>query len=122
VNAEIRRISTHDGLGLSELDANGAFYVGLRIDIGISGHHGSDSFDMWICSTSWLELQGKPFAGQYLVILDTFDAHRLEDFLRGKVSGVSGRTSSEVFLKLSRFAYWEYSDMASVPARVDDIR
>jgi Immunity protein 8 len=120
VNAEVRRIATHDGVDLSEISVSGVFHFAIRMDIGIRGHDGIDSFDLWICSTSWLELQSFPFSGQYLVIVDKFDARRIESFLRGEVIGISGRTSSEVLSKLSRFAYWEYSDMTSLPSRMDD--
>jgi hypothetical protein len=120
VNAAIRRISSHDGVELDDVSVDGEFHIGLRMDIGIPGHDGVDCFDIWICSTSWLELQPKPISGQFLVVVDGFDAPRLENFLRGKVAGISGSTSAEVFLKLSRFAFWEYADMPSLPSRIDD--
>jgi hypothetical protein len=43
-----------------------------------------------------------------LIIVDRFDAQKLESFISAKVRGTSGATKDELFVKLSRFASWEF--------------
>jgi immunity protein 8 of polymorphic toxin system len=122
MNAEIKTIATSDGAELTDIEVDGNFHLGIRIAVGFPGHDGADLFDLWVCSTSWLEQQSLPYSGQYLVVMNKFDATQLEGFLRGKIMSLSGKTSSEVLMKVARFAYWEYADMSSSPTRNDDSR
>jgi Immunity protein 8 len=121
VNGEIKRILTTDGDVLENQHFSSPFYVNLRLEIGIRGLEGADLFDIWICSLSWLDQQPLPLSGQFLIMVKQFDANSLGDFLRHKVASTSGKTTIEVFEKLSRFAYWEYADMANRPKHWDEI-
>jgi len=121
VNGEIKRILTADGEVLENQHFSAPFHVAVRLEIGIRGLEGADLFDMWICSLSWLDQQPMPLSGQFLIVVKQFDANSICDFLRHKVASTSGATTIEVFEKLSRFAYWEYADVANRPRHWDEI-
>ena len=121
VTAEIKRILTADGEVLENQQFSSPFYVNVRLEIGIRGLEGADPFDISVCSLSWLDQQPMPLSGQFLIVVKQFDANSLCDFLRHKVANTSSATTIEVFEKLSRFAHWEYADMANRPKHWDEI-
>ena len=121
VNGEIKRILTADGEVLENQHFSAPFHVAVRLEIGIRGLEGADLFDIWVCSLSWLDQQPLPLSGQFLIMVKQFDANSICDFLRHKVASTSGATTIEVFEKLSRFAYWEYADVANRPRHWDEI-
>jgi hypothetical protein len=110
LTAEVRSISVAgtDGTPLSKARPEPKFYLPLELDIGIKGQPGTDRFGLWVCSVSWLEEQSFPYLGQWLVVVDRFDAQKIDTFIRSEVMGTSGRTKDELFVKLSRFAAWEF--------------
>jgi hypothetical protein len=120
-SGEIKRILTADGEALEDQHITGPFNVNVRLEIGIRGLEGSDLFDIWVCSLSWLTEQPLPLSGQFLIVVQQFDAGSICEFLRHKVASTSGSTTIEVFEKLSRFAFWEYADMQNRPKHLDEI-
>jgi hypothetical protein len=110
LTAEVRSIKAweREPVPLSELQPEPNFYLPLELQIGIVGQPGADLFHLWVCSISWLEQQTFPHLGQWLIIVERFDAQKLESFISATVRGTSGATKDELFVKLSRFASWEF--------------
>jgi hypothetical protein len=67
-----------------------------------------------------VEQQPTPQSGQFLIVVKQFDANSICNFLRHKIASTSGATTIEVFEKLSRFAHWEYAEVAS-PSQKSDV-
>ncbi len=85
--------------------------MSLVLEIGVVGHPGIDYFTIEVCSLSWLQRQTFPLLAQYLVVMDSFNAQELEEFLTNTIVNYSAETSSELMIMLSRFANWEYTGM-----------
>jgi hypothetical protein len=110
LTAEVRSIKAweREPVPLSGLQPEPNFYLSLELEIGIEGQPGADRFHLSVCSISWLEQQTFPYLGQWTIIVDRFDPLNLESFISAKVRAISGASKDELFVKLSRFASWEF--------------
>jgi hypothetical protein len=110
VRPTIRHISTIDGDDPAvwrPADA-GNFSVALRLIIGPADSEGEESFDLVVCSPSWLdkECERDGFVlGRHHLIVRSYDFSLLQGALVKLIERCSGDTWQEVAGKLSRVAY-----------------
>ena len=115
MRAAIKHISTIDGGDASKYQPAAAdtFSVTLRLLIGPEDAVGEESFDMIVCSPSWLEteLARDGFVvGRHRLIVRRYDFRLVQQVIAKLISRCSGETWSEIAEKISRLAYWEFED------------
>ncbi len=87
--------------------------VALRIIAGPDNGPGEESFDLTVCSLSWLAERTRRdgiFDGRHHLIVDEYDWPRLRNFIERYVQQCEGPTWRDVAEKLGRFGYWEFED------------
>ena len=116
MNAELRKLWSlereDDFSNFSPEDPKN-FGTWVRMLIGPRGEAGAESFDIFVCTPSWLasELhkQNAIFPRNHLVI-QSFDHTLIASHLSRAVSMCSGRDWLEVAVLLSRLGAWEFED------------
>lgn len=87
--------------------------LGVRILAGPDDGPGEESFDLTVCSVSWLaeRVRRDRFVdGRHYLIVERYNWPRIATYLRRRVSECDGRDWSEVAAQMGRFAYWEFED------------
>jgi len=81
--------------------------------IGPKGAVGEESFDINVCTPSWLSREvtntGFVWGRHYLVVAD-YDLARIKTIISSRVTACSGESWKQVGEKLSRIGYWEFED------------
>ena len=101
VRAEIKRLHSPDVPNLTtyvpEDPTNFGFL--LQIMAGPDGADGEESFDVVVCTGSWINRHLGPegiLVGRHYLVVVSYDYQRLEGFLRRYVDHCSGDTWQEV--------------------------
>ena len=86
----------------------------LRMIIGPYGSPGEESFDLLICTPTWLAAEVEkngPQIGRHHLVVANLDLPRAMSFLREQVEGrLSGETWHELAEKIARIGHWEFED------------
>jgi len=116
VRAEIRELFASDVDNLDEWRPSGnSFSVTIRLQIGPVGGVGEESFDLTICSPSWLSRQTDVtpvFDARHHLVVHDFDWNVIRGYIEGRVASCGGDAWEDIAQKLSRFASWEFEDYA----------
>lgn len=93
------------------------FCFQLQMIVGPDNGPGQESFNIHICSPSWLEekLKNDPYEnayriGRHYLFLYDICYDKLYGILSKIVNGCIGNTWDECAQKLSRIGYWEFED------------
>jgi len=89
------------------------FGILLRLMIGPEGVEHSDSFEIFVCTPTWIKnriYEDKYMWGQHLLIVQEYDYELFRQTLSKNVSLCTGKDWHEVARKISRFAAWEFED------------
>ena len=85
----------------------------FRLTVGPSSGDGEESFDVTVCTPSWLDLEclrdGFVVGRHHLIVL-SYDFEFIRRTLVKFVERYSGGTWQEVAVKVSRIGYWEFED------------
>ena len=112
VHAELKAVWTVDYDPLESVKINDeAFMVDARLEVGVAGREGADTFDLRVCSPQWLATQELPLFGCDLLIVEEFSPERIRHHIAKILSGISGETAVEIMDKVSRFAIWEGAEL-----------
>jgi hypothetical protein len=106
----LKNISTIDGDDASKFTPEDAqcFSLWLRLDVGPSDGEGSESFDVLICSPSWLAGQCERdgfVIGRHHFVVNEYRFDFIRDKLTQFIGHCSGETWSEIAAKVSRIGY-----------------
>lgn len=115
MKAKIRQVFSSDVKNLDEWrPPKASFSVVIRMLIGPNDGRGEESFDLTVCSPSWLEEQVEVTpvfdARNHLVVRD-FDWVLIRAYLERRVAACSGDEWEDIARQLSRFAFWEFEDL-----------
>jgi hypothetical protein len=89
------------------------FAVLLQIVAGPPGTPGAESFDVTLCSPTWVAArtaEAKVIEGCHLLVVQEYDYDLIHDYLSRRVSTCEGESWREVAQKLSRLGRWEFED------------
>ncbi|MBN9154812.1 Imm8 family immunity protein [Microbacterium sp.] len=92
--------------------------VWVRMMVGAVGAEGEESFDLLICTGSWLRdaaASEGPQIGRHHLVVEPLNLEVALAFLADAVAGVQGDDWNEIGDKLSRIGKWEFEDYK--PAR-----
>lgn len=116
MKAEISRFHSPDVDDLSDFDPPDPAEVGFLLQVlaGPVGTGGEESFDVQVCTPTWLTKRYGPGAvvpGRHMVLIAEFDWLAIEQHVRGIVKAVSGDDWREVALELDRrLGRWEFAE------------
>ena len=80
--------------------------------VGLVGKQGEESFDILVCSPSWLEdnIGDKIVDGRHHLIMRNYEYKKLWDYIDKYCSLQSGNNWQEVASRLARLGKWEFED------------
>ena len=87
-----------------------AFAVLVQLLVGPSTGSGEESFDLLVCSPSWLALQPGPIMGCHHLILQEYDYQLLSRFIIEYLEQCEADDWRGVAAKVGRLGRWEYED------------
>lgn len=90
---------------------NFGFWV--RAMIGLDNEEGADSFDMLICTPSWLRSQHsghEVIFGRHMLIVFEYDLERIKSKVSSYCDSCFGKDWQEIAEKLSWIGYWEFEN------------
>jgi len=91
----------------------GNFGILVQAMIGPEDEEGEESFDILVCTPSWLagqvEREG-PTWGRHHLLLPRYDYAAIESTVRSLVDSVHGLDWPEVAEILARYGAWEFED------------
>jgi hypothetical protein len=111
----LRSLLSQDGLKPQEYwpDDPSDFGESFRIMIGAAGGIGEESFDITVCTPSWLgshELSKGYRWGRGVLVLRRWDPDALEAAVADLINGCEGADWDEIGQNLSRYADWEFAN------------
>ena len=111
-------IKSFEGLGQEEPETylspdphDDSFW--LRMLVGPANEPGEESFDVLVCTPSWLARivsEEGPQIGRHRLILEHLDLRMAEAFLRRQVERLEAPAWEDLAVKISRLGYWEFED------------
>lgn len=85
----------------------------LRMLVGPSDGPGEESFDVLVCTPTWLArtvAEHGPQVGRHRLVVGTLDLPAAETFLRRQIERLEAATWNELAAKVARLGYWEFED------------
>lgn len=114
MRAALRCILSIENHDLSTWHPSGAdFAVGIRLLVGPDDGEGEESFDLTVCSPSWLAERADEEAvydARHHLVVVAFDFQLLENYLKRRVEACRGTSWDEVAQQVARLGYWEFED------------
>lgn len=95
------------------LDEFDNFVFWVRAMIGPDTEEGAESFDMQICTPTWLISQhseSEVIFGRHMLIVFEYNLDRIKSKVSRYCDSCSGKDWPEIVEKLSRIGYWEFED------------
>ena len=89
------------------------FSVTMRLICRPADDVGEESFDVTVCSPSWIAQMvedHRPRLVRHRIVIDRYDWVAIEQYIRQYVNGCSGSGWAEVAAKLARLGHWEFED------------
>lgn len=111
----LKRLHSPDAVDLTTFTPEdpSSFGVLLQAMFGPEGSEGEESFDVLLCTPTWLarkvEREG-PIDGRHHLIVDKFDLAQVRSYFTAYATSCTGKTWPEVATKLSRLGKWEFED------------
>jgi hypothetical protein len=111
----LKRLHSPDVLDLESYSPTDqtCFSFLLQAMFGPEGDEGEESFDVVVCTPSWLarEVERKGIVdGRHHLIVGTFDLETIRSFLTRYANTCTGKSWQEAASKLSRLGKWEFED------------
>ena len=85
----------------------------LQMIVGPDGEDSEESFDLTVCTPSWLAEKLGPselLIGRHYLLIHRYEYPRLKRFLMDYCAKCEGQSWTEVAEKLGRIGKWEFED------------
>jgi len=89
------------------------FETVVRMMIGPEGEQGSESFDISVCTPSWLEDQCQQsgyFFPQRRLVVSHWNPNHIKEFISKRISTMTAESWKDLAAKISEFSHWEFKD------------
>lgn len=100
-------------LELHKPDNNERFCIWVRAIVGPEGEEGQESFDIGVCSPSWIaeacQTDGFLVGRHYLVVL-RYDVYSIKRIIVDLIESCEGNSWHEVAERVARIGHWEFED------------
>jgi len=110
--AQLRRLHSPDVSDLSKFRPSGPFCVLVQAIVGPAGSPGEESFDILVCSPSWLDanIGDEIVDGRHHLIMRDYKYKRLWDYIDSYCSMQKGKDWQVIAVRMSRLGKWEFED------------
>jgi hypothetical protein len=120
VSAEVKSISTTTGDALeksvpADLES---FCIAIRAEVGPWGGEGTETFDINVCTSKWIEgkVKNQGFVvGRHYLVVESYDAVQIKSIITKLIQRYQANTWQEVAEKVSRIGHWEFEDYRESP-------
>lgn len=115
MRAEIKALHSPDldDLRTSQPDDPVNFGILVQAMIGPAGEDGEESFDIMVCTPSWLTAklaeQG-PVWGRHHLFLPRYDYAAIKSAIQALCDAAEGESWDQVATYLARYGQWEFED------------
>jgi hypothetical protein len=92
----------------------------LQLLVGIEGESGMESFQLMVCTPTWLSenhSKNDILMGRHLLIIFEYNYEQIINWIRSYVGTCTGNTWQEVAEKVGRLGLWEFEDYLPTPNR-----
>ena len=115
MHAEVRRLHSPDVYDLSTYVPEDRDNFGILVQVmaGPVGEPGEESFDVVVCTPSWLSGKLGPAdiqMGRHYLLVKQYDYAKLRHFIERFAAQCAGATWQETALRLGRLGMWEFED------------
>lgn len=114
IRPELKRLHSPDVYDLrnASIDESKPYCVLIQAMFGPENVDGEESFDLIVCNRLWVEKQHAQgeLPDPHQLILERFDIHEIEKYLRKAAVESSGADWEEVASKLGRVGRWEFEN------------
>lgn len=89
------------------------FGLYIRLMVGFKGGKGAESFDLLVCTPSWISAQyaGEGWVwGRHMLIVLEYDFGLIRKVIESYIERCSGSDWQEVATKVSAIGAWEFED------------
>jgi hypothetical protein len=89
------------------------FAILLQVIAGPAGSAGEESFDVILCTATWLSRRVEEeqiLSGRHLLMVSRYSYDLVHDYITKYVTSCSGDTWQEVAAQLGRLGRWEFED------------
>jgi hypothetical protein len=116
LTAQVKALSTIDHIALEDVRPEDpeCFQILVRAMVGPRDQEGEESFDLKVCTPSWLaKVCAKDgfVLGVHYLIVDHYDLPKIRQLINRFIERCSGDTWQQVAQKVGRLAYWEFEDL-----------
>lgn len=90
----------------------------IRLLVGPDNGPGEESFDVLVCTSTWLARRIGEYGSQlvrHALVMDQFDLQDAIEILRGEVALVSGENWRDLTMGLVQIGRWEFQDYYASP-------
>jgi Immunity protein 8 len=90
----------------------------LQILAGPAEADGEESFDVFVCTPTWLRNNHQPtdiVMGRHKLIVFEYDYGRLWTFITSVIESCEGATWQELAERIGRLGKWEFEDYQAAP-------
>lgn len=94
-------------------EASENFGISIRLMIGPEGTDRSESFDILVCTPTWIQdqLHEEGYMwGRHMLIAQEYDYELIKQSISARISSCTGTNWDEIANKIARFAAWEFED------------
>lgn len=110
---ELRSLELEDDLVNYWPEDPSNFGCWVRAMIGPSDQRGAESFDILVCTPTWLQNElstNKVLSGKGMFIIGEYDYDEIVIYLKTQIASCHDNDWSKAAVKLSRIGFWEYED------------
>ena len=94
----------------------------LQIIVGPLGEDGEESFDVIVCTPSWLQVEVDRRGitmGRHYLFMNTYDYNELVKYIESYCDKLSGNSWLQIAQKLTRLGRWEFEDYQHMNPRAN---
>jgi Immunity protein 8 len=111
VQAVVKSVHSPDTEDIFSFRPNGPFCVLVQFKIGPKDGQGEESFDVIVCSPSWLEEQSaEVISGRDKLIMKEFNPSIFTDYINRQITALHGGSWHEIAAQIDRIGKWEFRD------------
>jgi len=115
MRAELKRLHSPDVDELAEFspEQQTEFCVLIQAMVGPLGDKSEESFDVVVCSPSWIARRANEvavFSPRHHLVMTRFDYEALRSYISEFCVSCEGANWEEVGTKVSRLGHWEFED------------